>query len=260
MTDPDRAAGAALLRATRRHPGSLLRGLAVLVLAGVGLVALPARAQPVDRFVLDQPFPYAAKDVTLTTMLHEMAQKTQVPVIPAQGLAGRGDLDNSGGSLRDALDRLGAQGLALWWFDGAAVHVEPPEALTSRLIALQGVTMADLRGQLRTLRMDDPRWPLIGGADAQMVRLVAPQGYVQAIEAVIAALAQAQASRDAAGLPVIIRGPGRGRAAAAPVMNGPQTHMPLTNAAPRQTASPTAQPAAPQPAPTAPGARSGAIH
>lgn len=201
MTDPNRAAGAALLRNMRWLPGLLALGLVLIV--------TPLRAQDAGRLILEQPFPYTAKDMTIQNMLLEMAHKTTVPIIPAAGLSGRADLENSTGSLRDALEDLSGRGLALWWFDGAAIHVEPPEAMTSKLLPLQNVPMADLRRELRAVGLDSPEWPLLGAPDAGIARLVAPQGYVQAVEAVISAMAARQQARGQSGLPLIIRGPGR---------------------------------------------------
>lgn len=237
MIDPTRAAGAAPLRQTRRQIPGLLWGLVLLVIAGFGPVLPPAQGQPADGFVLERPFPYSAKDETLLTMLHAMTQKTRVPVIPAEGVSGRGNLDNSGGSLRDALDQLTQGGLGLWWFDGAAVHVEPPTALTSRLISLRGVPLPMLKHQLRVLGLEDDRWPLIGGGDARMARLVAPQGYAEAVEAVIASLTERPGARGEDTLPVIIRGPGRLRGAE-PVMTPTMTQPAARHAVPPAPAAP----------------------
>lgn len=70
-----------------------------------------------DLAVLYQPFPYEAKDVALTDMLQQMTIKTGVPVIAAQGLAGRVSVANGSGSLRDALDQVSGDAGLLWWFD-----------------------------------------------------------------------------------------------------------------------------------------------
>ena len=166
--------------------------------------------------MLAQPFPYEARDVAVTEVVRQMAQRTGVPVIAAEGLAGRVSVDNAGGTLRDVLDSLTEGGQAVWWFDGAAVHVEPPGAVVSRLIPLQGVRLADLRAQVKALQMDDSDWPLIASGDASAVRVVGPQGYAEAIVELVAALAANVAARPEPQLPVIIRGPGRRRGGGMP--------------------------------------------
>lgn len=172
-----------------------------------------------DLAILYQPFPYEAKDVALTDMLQQMTMKTGVPVIAAQGLAGRVDVSNSSGSLRDALDQVAGDAGLLWWFDGAAVHVEPASAMTSRLLPLQGITMPDLREQMDAVGMAHTDYRMIANDRASVVRVVAPRGYTDALAEVIAAMAaerSARADGSRGDLPVVIRGPARQRRAASP--------------------------------------------
>ncbi|GLS81601.1 hypothetical protein [Paracoccus marinus] len=167
-----------------------------------------------DLAVLYQPFPYEAKDVALTDMLQQMTIKTGVPVIAAQGLAGRVSVANGSGSLRDALDQVSGDAGLLWWFDGAAVHVEPASAMTSRLLPLQGVSMPALREQLDAVGMAHTSYRMIANDRASVVRVVAPRGYTDALAEVIAAMAaerSARADGGRSGMPLIIRGPARQR-------------------------------------------------
>lgn len=173
--------------------------------------AVPAIDDPEMRvLLLEQPFPYEAKDVALTELLHEMSQKTSLPIVVGDGVSGRADVSNVGGSVRQLLDRLSDDGRVRWWFDGAAVHVEGP-VMVSRLLPLQGVHPSDLREALRAIGLTANEYPMLAGGDARMVRIVAPQGYVDAVEQTIAALAAEVAPKAPAALPIIIRGPGRAR-------------------------------------------------
>lgn len=159
--------------------------------------------------MLDRPFPYEANEVRIEAMLLDLTNRTGVPVIAADGLGGTVSLSNAGGSARDALADLTRQGRAVWWFDGSAIHVEPASAMTSRLVGLDGFGVGDLQGQMRQIGLDDPQYPLRAGPDAEMVRVVAPRGYVDAVAELAAHMAAARA-RDAAAperpLPQIIRG------------------------------------------------------
>lgn len=218
MTDDTRASpvsGSRPARPGQRH------GSGRLVLAGflaltMGLAPLRGASQAPDDgamrvLLLEQPFPYEAKDVALTEMLHEMSQKTGLPVIVGEGVSGRAEVSNLRGSVRDLLQRLAEDGRISWWFDGAAVHVEAA-AMVSRLLPLKGVRPADLREALRGVGLTANEYPMLAEGNARMVRIVAPQGYVEAVQQTIDALAAELAPKGPASLPVIIRGPGRARA------------------------------------------------
>lgn len=158
--------------------------------------------------LIEQPFPYEAKDVALTEMLHELSQKTGLPVVVGSGLSGRADIANLGGSIRSLLDGLSSEGQVSWWFDGAAVHVEAPQ-MVSRLLPLNGVRAEDLRAALRAVGMTGGEYPMIAEPGARMVRIVAPQGYAEMVEQTIAALSAEAKAKTTGTLPIIIRGPGR---------------------------------------------------
>lgn len=220
MTESARAQAQGNRRVAGAHgarPGGGDLSAIVLALL-VALVPLAAPAQ--DRaetdmraLLVEQPFPYEAKDVTLTEMLHDLSHKTGVPVVVGDGVSGRVDIANLGGSVRTLLDALTDQGRISWWFDGAAVHVEQPQ-MASRLLPLNGVRVEDLRAALRAVGMTAGEYPMIAEPGSRLVRIVAPQGYVEMVEQTIAALAaEAKAKEAPALLPIIIRGPGRARPA-----------------------------------------------
>ena len=239
---------AAALRSRLAPPAAARagRGTRVLGLAGVLVIALgrassalPAPVQGAGdqtfrALLLEQSFPYQAKDVTLTDLMHEMSRRTGLPVVVGDGLTGRADVQNADGSVRGLLDRLADEGRIAWWFDGAAVHVEGP-ALVSRLLPLAGVRPADLDKALRAVGLTATEYPMLAEPDSHMIRIVAPPGYVETVEQTIAALA-ADKAPVAQELPIIIRGPGsaaRRPGAWAPGSYGawavPQGADPVTN-------------------------------
>lgn len=188
-----------------------LAGVLAIALGGSSS-ALPAPVQGAEdetfrALLLEQSFPYQAKDVTLTDLMHEMSRRTGLPVVVGDGLTGRADVQNADGSVRGLLDRLADEGRIAWWFDGAAVHVEGP-ALVSRLLPLDGVRPADLDKALQAVGLTATEYPMLAQPDSHMIRIVAPPGYVETVEQTIAALAADKAPAGAQALPVIIRGPG----------------------------------------------------
>lgn len=190
-----------------------LAGAAALFMGLSAAIAPPAAAQALGDsemrvLLLEQPFPYQAKDVALTEMLHEMSQKTGLPVVVGDGVSGRAAMDNVGGTVRSLLDGLAQDGRVSWWFDGAAVHVEGPQ-MVSRLLPLNGVRVADLDQALRAVGLTGAEYPILAEPGARMARIVAPPGYIDAVEQTIAALAAEAAPKAPAALPIIIRGPGR---------------------------------------------------
>lgn len=193
--------------------GAILPAIILAVLVAVAPVHAGAQGAgqgDLGPLLIEQPYPYEAKDVALTDMLHELSHKTGLPVVVGAGVSGRADIANVGGSVRSLLDGLADAGRVSWWFDGAAVHVEPAE-MTSRLLPLNGVRAEDLRAALRAVGMTAGEYPMIAEPGARLIRIVAPQGYVDMVEQTIAALAAEAKSKGTAALPVIIRGPGRAR-------------------------------------------------
>lgn len=186
--------------------------VAVLGIVALILVSLPSFGQQLaprvmSDDVLGLPFPYEAKEVSIEAMLQDLTRKTQVPVISTKPLSGRVTISNQSGTLRDVLEALTDQGQALWWFDGSAIHLEPISSTVSQLIPLQGIRVDLLLSQLRAVGLENPQYPIRAASDAEMIRLVAPQAYVDAVSEVIATMAAARsASGGRSGLPNIIRG------------------------------------------------------
>lgn len=191
--------------------------------------------------ILGEPFPYEGKDVTMQALAKELTQKTGIPVIAPQLGGGGFAVDNMNGTVRDLLDKIEADGRALWWWDGGAIRFEPADNTTSALIPLQGVTSDELLQQVAALGIDEVKYPIMSNPDARFIRVVGPQGYVESLRELIASIA---ASRTPAGAPAqgagltIIRGrTGTGAVPAAPdPAPGPQSQQPGVYAAPGQAA------------------------
>ncbi|SMO45689.1 hypothetical protein [Paracoccus laeviglucosivorans] len=184
--------------------GLAMLGLQPAVSAAQGFASL-------DEDVLERPFPYQANGVRIEAMLQDLTAKTQVPVIPSETLGGTVSMSSPDGTLRDALGEISRQAGAIWWFDGRAVHVEPAANMVSRLIGLDGFTVQDLRDQMREIGLEDPQYPLRAGPDAEMARVVAPRGYVDAVAelaAHMAAARQPEKQGPEKDMPRVIRGRG----------------------------------------------------
>ena len=183
----------------------------IFPIALMALLGMPAAGQSLSGdglAVLARPFPFQGSDVQISAVLQEMTQKTGVPVMTARNSGGRVSISNADGSLRSALDQVAVQGDVIWWFDGVAVHVEPSGAMTSRLIRLEGLSLDDLRQQMREIGLSDPQYPLHAGGTSGMVRIVGPQGYIDAVSELITHMADGREA-PRRGLPRIIRGTGR---------------------------------------------------
>lgn len=172
----------------------------------VPVTEVPAGTQTGVWDVLSEPFPYEAKDVTMQSLAKELTQKTGIPVIGNRPSGGSFAVDNTGGSVRQLLDRLEADGRTLWWWDGGAIHFEAPDSITSTLIPLQGVSVDELIQQVSALGIDDVKYPIMSNPDARFVRVVGPQGYVDALRELIGNMGSANAPAMAGQMPVIIRG------------------------------------------------------
>ncbi|WBU57175.1 hypothetical protein [Paracoccus sediminicola] len=163
--------------------------------------------------MLELPFPYEANEVQIEAMMQDVMSKTDMPVILAENLGGRVSVSNPDGTLRDLLDEMARDGKAAWWFDGRAIHIEGAGSMVSRLIPLNGFSIGELRDQLAETGLASDRYPLRGGADAEMARLVAPQGYADAVAELAAHMTATREETAPAEkrLPTVIRGRGRVR-------------------------------------------------
>ena len=156
--------------------------------------------------VLARPFPYEGQGVTVDAILTDITRKAGVPVIKAAKFNTTMDLSNPDGTVREALNSVTDSGDVVYWFDGRAVHVEPAAALESRLIGLDGFTFDALQKQIEEVGLDDPQYPLSAGRNAQMVRVVAPKGYADAVAELAAHMAKTR--KEGGETPRIIRGRG----------------------------------------------------
>lgn len=203
------------------------------------VAATSAIAGPTDD-LLDLPFPYEATETEVSQIASTLSARTSLPVrLSAEGI-GPVTIRNREGSVRDLLDQLGSTSNLVWWIDGVAIHLEPRDTVTSRLVVVRGLPLDDIERNLGVFDLDDARFPLAATADAGVVRVGGPAGYVDAVAGLIETLV-ANRQRRTAGpasadptLPRIFRG-GRGAEipAAAPAP-GPAADTPTDpTAAPR---------------------------
>lgn len=157
---------------------------------------------------LFMPFPYEAKGAEAKSVLQDISRNVGIPMIIDAKISGNVDLSNARGSVRDALDTVTGQTNSVWWFDGAAVHVEPASALVSRLIGLNGITFGQLQAQIKAIGLEDPQYPLRASPNAEMVRIVAPAGFADAVETLANHMAELRHAEgpERIGRPVILRG------------------------------------------------------
>lgn len=108
-----------------------------------------------------------------------------IAIISHGDIDGNLSISNPDGTVADVLSAIENQTNVVWWFDGSSVRLEPRSALASSLIPLGEVTAYELDQELKSLNLEDDRFPVWPSVSGDFVRLVAPEGYVQEAEKVV---------------------------------------------------------------------------
>lgn len=175
--------------------------------------------------ILRKPFPYAATNVDINRVVVDLGTMAGIPVLASEDLEGIISVSNPRGAVEDALLSIADQVPIVWWFDGAAVRIEPQNQMTSKLVSLGQTQFQDFISELRAMSLYDGRFAIRPASSGGFVRMVAPAGYVAEAELLID---QMNAPRNhqvcqrqnadgsineiiVAGLPIVLRGQQKGQ-------------------------------------------------
>ena len=155
------------------------------------MVRAEARTLEVET-VLETPFPYMTMEADLREVLGDMGRRVGVTIRVNDAVRGSVSVDNADGDVGSMLDSVLSQVGATWWFDGLIFYVEPQASLQTRLMVSQGLTLREIEGEMRSLQLTDPRFPVTATADGSILRVAGPAGYVDQVVALVETLIAAR--------------------------------------------------------------------
>lgn len=129
---------------------------------------------------LQTEFVYRAEAKKLASVLQDFAASQGMPAIVDPSIDGvvTGSFDTTGQAFMDTISR--AYGV-IWYSDGAALYFYPGSAMQSRIFRLKGYPLEQVRQLLSTLKLDDPRYPLLFDKGQQTLMVNGPPRHVQLI-------------------------------------------------------------------------------
>ncbi|PLZ00480.1 hypothetical protein CY652_21025 [Burkholderia sp. WAC0059] len=125
----------------------------------------------------DTPFVYSTDGSSIADALQAFSDAAHIPVqmpLPLPGrVVGRFDL-----SPRQFLDTLSSSYGLVWYYDGAALQVEPANEERTLAIRLNYATAGAVLAVLKRDGFDDPRFPLDADAGANTITATGPSRYI----------------------------------------------------------------------------------
>ena len=205
---------------------SFLRWVAAVALLSI---AAPAHTAELPRIA---PYDYMVIDRNLPDALRDFARNHGIAVVIDPGVRGRVARREGAADSRAFIDALATEFNFVWYFDGLALHVSPPDSMRSRFFRTAELDPAALVRTLTELGIYDPRFGVTEAAEEGIAWISGPPRYIELVEQVrpgamteTAAPAEAAVAAPAAeGRVVIMRGtsiqtvnlPLSGQGAAAP--------------------------------------------
>ncbi|MCV9940697.1 type III secretion protein [Boseaceae bacterium BT-24-1] len=167
-------------------------------LIGSGLLCLAMSDMPLQAADGDwqqKPYHYVAIDQDLRNALLEFGRNLRIPVKLGEEVKGRLRAMPASGDARAFLERLAQAHGLIWYFDGTTLHVDGQSALQTELVALDGISPAQLDQMLRRLGVADSRFPLRSGGARGVISVSGPPAYRNLVRE---ALNQLKGGRDTA--------------------------------------------------------------
>lgn len=153
----------------------------VVALAGALCLSGPALGADLQRI---EPYDYVVIDRDLGDALRDFARNHGIAVVMDPAVRGRIARRTGAPDSRSFLDALATEFNFVWYFDGLALHVTPPEANRSRFFRTDEVDPAALVRTLTDLRIYDERFGVTEAPDEGIAWISGPPRYIELVEQV----------------------------------------------------------------------------
>lgn len=129
-------------------------------------------------------FSYRADGKRVTEVLQDFSASQGLPLVLAEGIEGvvQGNFDTDPEDFLNAISK--AYGL-LWYHDGTALYAYPSQAFQSRIFRLKDVRRSQITTLLKSMQLDDRRYPLRFDDSAQTLFASGPPRHIELIAAAI---------------------------------------------------------------------------
>jgi type III secretion protein C len=154
---------------------------AALALAGALGLSGPAQGAELPAI---EPYDYVVIDRDLGDALRDFARNHAIAVVIDPAVRGRIARRGGAPDSRGFLDALATEFNFVWYFDGLALHVSPPEATRSRFFRTAEVDPAALVRTLTDLRIYDERFGVTEAPEDGIAWISGPPRYIELVEQV----------------------------------------------------------------------------
>lgn len=163
-------------------------------IALVSLMGSAAAASGID--LSNQQFDVSIRDQSVRDVFKEISAVIDVPILLSEAVSGRVSVSFQDATAEDMLDGLAREGALDWRMDGNRIRITSRSEQTTRIVDLDGVTLASLRESLTALGVyeDDFRMTAV---DGEFGMIVAPPDYIALVEVVLGALIERHAKDEA---------------------------------------------------------------
>lgn len=164
----------------------MIRRFITLVLP---LAFAPALACAQDDGWRTERFNVVVRDQGVRDVLTQFGALAGVPVVVSEGVDAKISARFEDVTGKEIIDAIAREYALDWRYDGRRIEISANSEQVSRILAMGGVSSADLVSALKTLGAYEERFP-ITAIDGELGMLVGPPRYVAIVEIVLAELAE----------------------------------------------------------------------
>jgi type II secretory pathway component GspD/PulD (secretin) len=165
--------------------------LAALLIVAVALVGLNPSVRASEPKWPPGQYKYLVIDQDIKEVLTEFGRNIDVPVEVSDQVKGRlrGQLPVA--TAREFLNQLCESYGLVWYFDGAALHINAKSEIKTELINIGRLPVKNVTDELDKLGIADPRFPVRTTADGAVISVSGPTPFIALVRQTLTAMARA---------------------------------------------------------------------
>lgn len=165
--------------------------LAALLIVAVALAGMNASVRASEPKWPQGQYKYLVIDQDIKEVLTEFGRNIDVPVEVSDQVKGRlrGQLPVA--TAREFLNQLCESYGLVWYFDGAALHINAKSEIKTELINIGHLPAKNVTDELDKLGIADPRFPVRTTADGAVISISGPTPFISLVRQTLTAMARA---------------------------------------------------------------------
>jgi len=160
-------------------------------------VFVPALASAQDDGWRTERFNVVVRDQGVRDVLTQFGALAGVPVVVSDSIDAKISARFEDATGKEIIEAIAREYALDWRFDGRRIEISANSEQVSRILAMGGVSSADLVDALKTLGTYESQFP-ITAIDGELGLLVGPPRYVAIVEIVLAELAEKRMAEEIA--------------------------------------------------------------